>query len=124
MIIAAIIIALILIVICIYAIKSYTKKLCFSCREAGGSEEKKVQVQDKNPSHYSYNAIIHIEGMTCYNCKVRVENAFNSKDGVWAQADLKNNSAFVRMKKSLSPEDIRQIVSQAGYTATGMQMIL
>lgn len=117
-----IIIALILIVIGIFAIKSYTKKLCYSCREAGGDVEK-VPVHDKNPSHYPYRVRIHIDGMTCSNCKQRVENALNAEKDVWAQVDLKNHSALVRMKTTLSEEKLRQLITQAGYTATVIEQI-
>src|SRR5699024_12299468 len=55
------IIILILVLICIYAIKSYTKKLAHGCCGAGGDEEKKIYVKDKkdrkstrlNSSHVS-----------------------------------------------------------------------
>lgn len=117
------IIFLILIMICIYAIKNYTKKLCYICYEAGDGKEKRIHVHDKNPSHYSYNVKIHVNGMTCIYCKQRIENALNSEKDVWAQVDLKNNSALVRMKNPLSEEKLCHIISQAGYTATEIEQI-
>ena len=36
---------------------------------------KKVKVKDKDPSHYPYEKILKIDGMTCGNCANRVENA-------------------------------------------------
>lgn len=115
---ANVIIILILVIICIYAVRSYMKKLAHGCCGSGGDEEKKVKVRDKDESHYPYCVTIGVDGMTCSHCKLRVENALNSEDGVWAQVNLKANSARVHMKTLLSEDDLRRIISRAGYTLT------
>lgn len=118
---ANVIIILILVLVCIYAVRSYMKKLAQGCCGAGGDEEKKVKVQDRNPDHYPHCVTIGVEGMTCGHCKLRVENALNSEEGVWAQVNLKENSAKVHMKTLLSEDDLRRIIGRAGYTFTGIQ---
>lgn len=115
------IIILILVLICIYAIKSYTKKLAHGCCGAGGDGEKKIYVKDKNTAHYPYCVKIGVEGMTCRNCKLRVENALNAEEGVWAQVNLKSKFALVRMKHPISEETLRRIITRNGYTVTNIQ---
>lgn len=117
---ANVIIILILVLICIYSVRSYMKKLAHGCCGAGGDDEKKVKVRDKNPDHYPYCVTIGVEGMTCGHCRLRVENALNSEEGVWAQVDLKGKKAQVHMKTQFSEEELRRIISRAGYTFTGI----
>lgn len=117
---ANVIIVLILVLICIYSVRSYMKKLTQGCCGAGGDEEKKVKVRDKNPEHYPHCVTIGVEGMTCSHCKARVENALNAEEGVWAQVNLKEKKAQVRMKNALSEDELRRIISRAGYTFTGV----
>lgn len=115
---ANLIIILILIAVCAYGVKSYAKTVSHGCCGTGGDTEKKIHVQDRQADHYPYCARIGVDGMTCKHCKLRVENALNERDGVWAQVDLKHNCALVRMKQPLSEAEIRSQVSRAGYTVT------
>lgn len=116
------VIILILLIIAIIAVKSYAKKIASGCCGAGGYKEKKVRVNDKDMSHYPYTASITISGMTCKHCKERVENALNSEDGVWAEVDLKNNTALVYMKNKLPEMTLRNDVIKAGYSVTSFSM--
>ena len=116
--IGTIIIILILVIICIFSFRGYLKKLANGCCGSGGDSVKKVKVTDKDASHYPYSVKLEIEGMTCGNCKARVENALNSLDGVWAEVDLGTNSAIVRMKEKLSNDDLRKTVLHSGYAVT------
>lgn len=117
---ANVIIILILIIIGIYSVRSYMKKLRNGCCGGGCDVEEKIKVRDKNPGNYPYTAAIGIEGMTCGRCKTRVENALNLEDGVWAQVDLKKRQALVHMKKELSDDELRRIIIRAGYIVTGI----
>lgn len=116
--IATAVIIILLIVIAVFSIRSYSKKLKSGCCGAGGDEEKKVRVSDKDPSHYPFRAKIGVEGMTCNHCKQRVENALNAEEGVWAQVDLEKKSADIRMKTELSEQFLRRIIMKSGYTMT------
>ncbi len=112
------IIIVVIVLICVVGIKSYAKKLARGCCGAGGEkEEKRVKVQDRNLAHYPYEMHLHVEGMTCSHCVRRVENALNQLDGVWATVSLPEQSADIHMKQAYTPEQLRQAIREAGYTA-------
>ena len=117
---STVIIVAVIAIICVFGIKSYVKKLSYGCCGAGDEPAKKIKVADKNEADYPHCVKVGVEGMTCKNCKIRVENYFNEKDGVWAEVDLKNKSALVRSKEAFSEKEIRDTVSRAGYTATSV----
>lgn len=121
--ISTVVIILILAVIAVFSVKSYAKKLTGGCCGSGGDTEKKVKVRDKNPAHYHYRVKIGIDGMTCVRCKMHVENVLNSEDGVWAEVDLKDQSAIVRMKAAVSEDMLRYMISRAGYVATYVEEV-
>ena len=108
-------ILLVIVLLCIYSIKSYIKKLQSGCCGKESDDVKKVRVSDKNPAHYPYKVKMSVKGMTCSHCKVRVENALNSLEGVWAKVDLKDHTALVHMKKKISDEKLVTTVEEAGY---------
>lgn len=109
------IICIIIIVICVFGIRSYTKRLTHGCCGGGGEVEKRVRPKDKNPGHYPYISQIKIEGMTCSNCAARIENAFNSMDGMWAQADSGTGNVAVRMKEKCEEKELKRTVERLGY---------
>jgi copper chaperone CopZ len=108
---------LVLLVICIFAVRSYMKKLSHGGGCCGEHEamEKKVKVGDRDKSHYPYTVVLKIDGMTCGNCTRRVENALNRMDGTWAEVDLGEQRATVRTKQPANLEQLRQVVQEAGY---------
>lgn len=58
-----------------------------------------------------------ITGMTCNHCRIRVEKALNSIDGVKATVTLHPAEAIVHMDKHISTEILQEAISQAGeYT--------
>lgn len=118
-----IIIPVLLALACIYGVYSYVRKL----RQGGGCcgehepPVKKVKVADRDKSHYPYETVLTIDGMTCSNCVRRVENALNNLDGVWAQGDLDSRKAIVRTKQVLSEDTLREVVQKAGYLVLSVQ---
>ena len=44
---------------------------------------KKVKVSDKNKNHYPFTYKLSVDGMHCANCARRIENSFNSHEGMW-----------------------------------------
>jgi Heavy-metal-associated domain. len=66
-------------------------------------------------NNYSFEYKIKIDGMTCKNCAMRVENAFNSKENYLAKVKLSENSAYVRTKQEIAEKELRDIVINAGY---------
>lgn len=119
---ATLIICLVLLVICIFAVKSYARRLSSGCCGAGGDKkEKRVKVDDTEEEHYPIRMTLAIDGMTCGNCVRRVENALNRLDGVWASAELSKGIARVRMKKEIDEDILRQTVRSAGYSVISIK---
>lgn len=116
----AMIVLLIVSVIGVYSVKKYRDNMKYGCCSSGGYKEKKKPVADQNRDHYPFIRTLTIEGMTCKNCSIRVENFLNKEEGVWAQVDLKKNTALVRMKTDRT-EELEGIVKRAGYTVTDMK---
>ena len=82
----------------------------------GGEAVRPVRVRDRDPAHYPYAVRVEIGGMTCRNCRLRVENALNSEEGLWAQVDLAAGSALVQSRHPLSEERLRLVIGREGYT--------
>ena len=120
---ATLIISVLLALACIYGVYSYIRKLRYGGCCCGSHEAaiKKVKVADRDKTHYPYEAVLAIDGMTCSNCVRRVENALNQLDGVWAQVDLSSHQVTVRMKQALSEDTLRDAVRAAGYIVLSIQ---
>ena len=84
---------------------------------------KKIRVYDTNKKNYQYLYELRVDGMHCSNCARRVENAFNSQDGLWAMADIGEKTVTLRSKKELDDPYCRDLVSGAGYTLLSMKQI-
>lgn len=117
------IIVIILLVICVFSIRSYARKLSHGGGCCGEHEaaEKKVRVSDHNKDHYPYTTVLTVDGMTCGNCARRVENALNRLEGTWAEVELGDRKAVVRTKQPARAEELRQAVAEAGYTVISVQ---
>ncbi len=105
--------------VCVLAVLSYRKKLKNGCCGGAGDAVKRVRPADRSAAHYPYVRRVEIEGMHCKNCALRVENAFNSMEGVFAKVDLGAKSAVVRSKRPLSDGELREAVWRCGYRAVG-----
>ena len=57
-----------------------------------------------------------VEGMTCKNCKARVERTINDMDGLLAKVNLKKKEVLVQMEKEVPEEEIIAAIEKAGYT--------
>lgn len=118
---ATAIIVIILIIIGVFSIRSYRKKLSNGCCGAGGDEVKKMPPADRDISHYLYTKTIHIDGMSCKNCANRITNAFHEKEGFYAEVNLKKKSALVRMKQPVTDKELKEIIEQTGYTVVDIK---
>lgn len=112
---STLVICAILAAICYFGLRSTIKRAKSGCCGGSGDEVKKIKVADKNISHYPYSFDLEVEGMTCGNCKKRVENALNSREGIFASVDLDKKLAVIRMKEQVSADDLKEIVRKAGY---------
>ena len=75
----------------------------------------KSSVADRNKAHYPYQITVKIGGMTCANCAVKVENALNALDGVWASVSIDTQTARIRSKQALDQSVLAEAVRNAGY---------
>ena len=64
--------------------------------------------------------IIDIEGMTCGNCKIRVEQLLNDIAGAAATVNLHRNIADVEMTREVTDEEIYQALADSDYTITAI----
>lgn len=112
---ATVIICIILVIICYFGVRSTIKRSKNGCCGSGGDDIKKIKVADKNISHYPYSATLEVDGMTCNNCKKRIENAFNSESGVFSIVDLSKKQVVIHMKEKLEEEKLKDIVRKTGY---------
>lgn len=103
--------------VCCFGIWRYGKTLRRGgCCGSGAVSPVKRRVADRDETHYPYTAVLTIDGMTCGHCAVRVENALNELNGVWAKVDLGGKTALVRMVQPLPEAVLRQAIRGAGYT--------
>lgn len=111
------IIITILIVIAVFAVKSYAKKLSHGCCGAGGGTVKTTISKDDMPDisdcKYKYTAVIG--GMSCKKCSARIENAF-ARHNAKAVVDFKSGNAEIYSPQQLTNFTIRQIITGMDYT--------
>jgi len=56
-----------------------------------------------------------VEGMTCKNCKARVEWVLNEMDGVSAVVKLSKKTVYISLEKDVADEQISAVIEKAGY---------
>ena len=112
------IVFIILAIIVVCAILSIRKRIKYgsSCCGTHDAAPAKIRVRDKNKAHDPDPYTRTVDGMHCSNCARRVENALNSKDGIWASVKLENNTVLVRSKNPMKWEDFSTVITKAGYT--------
>ncbi len=64
--------------------------------------------------------IIAIEGMTCGNCKIRVEQMLDTIDGAAAKVNLHHNNATLKMTRDVSDDEIRKALAGSDYKITNI----
>ena len=109
------IIIVLLVGVCAFAVWSYIKKLSHGCCGAGGDKERKI-TKTADLAEYKYHYSVKIGGMSCKNCAVRIENAFNRQEGIFARVDFKSGTAEVSAKEPLPEIVIRQTAIGLGYS--------
>lgn len=104
-----------IVLISIFAIKSYTRKVLHGC--CGGETSQSIASVHKtiNKKDYPYRKKILIYGMTCAFCKSRIENEFNQLEGYYIEVDLKNNSAILYTMRPIVREDVINKIRSLGY---------
>lgn len=114
---STIMLCLLLLIMTACSIKLYIRRMSEGC--CGGSGQpyvSKVKVADHNRSHYPYHRILKVDGMSCGNSAVHVENALNSIEGVWAKVNLLKEEVSLYMKQDIDEGVFCFAVKDAGYT--------
>lgn len=62
--------------------------------------------------------VMTIEGMSCENCEIRVENALNRLDGAACKVIWKKKTAVVSYSAEVSNELLKATVEKMGYKVT------
>ena len=84
---------------------------------------KRIKPKDRDPKNYPLLYDLKVDGMHCANCAVRVENAFNSRSGLWGKADIGQKRVELKSKYKISESECSEILSDAGYTLLSMKNI-
>ena len=63
-----------------------------------------------------YTKTVNINGMSCNHCKMNVEKAISSIDGVTkVEVSLENKNAVIESTKEIDDNKIKEVVEEAGY---------
>ena len=79
-----------------------------------GTEQPKVPEKKLNGPVVG-EKVVEISGMTCGNCKNRVEMLLDDIDGAAAKVNLHRNQATVKMTRDVSDDEIRTALAGSGY---------
>lgn len=64
---------------------------------------------------------LHISGMHCENCQIRVENGLNRLDGVLCRVNLRRGTAEISMTKEVPDSLLTATVERLGYQVTSIE---
>ena len=68
--------------------------------------------------------IVNVNGMNCNHCKMAVEKALNTVDGVVsAEVNLEEKNASVTLSKEVADSDLMNVVNEAGFEAVSVEKV-
>ncbi len=114
-----IILIAIIALILIFAVSKGVKKAKGGCCAGGNYKVRKVRAESTDTKDYTYRTTMTIDGMTCVNCKTRVENAFN-RNGHFAKVELSKKKAIVYSKTEITRDIAAELLEKDGYTLTDL----
>ena len=109
------VIIIILVLMCVFAVKSYLKKVAHGCCGAGGDKEQNSR-KNADLSEYKHRYSAKISGMSCKNCALRIENAFNRQEGIFVRVDFKSGLAEFASKEQIPENLLRKTIVELGYS--------
>lgn len=75
-----------------------------------------------NKGEKEMNVIVNVNGMNCNHCKMAVEKALNSVDGVVsAEVSLEAKNAKVVLSKDVDDKALLNVVNEAGFQAVSVE---
>lgn len=102
------IIAVLIVIGVIYTIKHFKGKS--GCCGSGNT-----YVSKKKLKNIIATKTYTVEGMTCENCKARVERYINDIDGAVGKVNLKKKELTVSMEREIPDDEIIAAITKAGY---------
>lgn len=112
------IVVAVLVVAIVFAVRGSMKHVKGEGGCCGGGSVPKVKKQRIKQS-VAVKRIV-IEGMTCDNCRKRVENSLNELNQVNAKVSLKDNTATVKLGEYVPDEMLRGAIEKAGYKVSSI----
>lgn len=106
------IIALVVLIAVLRAMKHFKGGGC--CGSGGNTIRDKKTLTDAKLGEKR----MAIEGMSCVNCEIRVENALNRLDHIAAKVSWKKGTAIVSYSAAISDELLKSTVEKMGYKVT------
>ena len=98
-----------------------TRDCCSGAKKSTGKQFRARSIDDKDESHYPYQADLEIGGMSCEHCVENVTCALDSVDGTWATVSLAGGRAHVRSKSPIDKNAYRKVVEEAGYRLVAVE---
>ena len=117
--ISTVIIVIILVVVLYFAIKNSIPHFKGQGSCCGGGDSEKA-IKPKKLDNVIATKTIHVEGMRCNNCRIRVQNKLNKIDGVNAKVNLEKKTAIVKLGRDISDEELTSAIGSMGYEAKVM----
>ena len=71
-----------------------------------------VKIEEEKEMKYE----LKIEGMMCMHCQRHMTEALNKMDGVQAEINLEEKTAYVTADREISMDEFQAVVDEAGYT--------
>ena len=110
---STVIICILLALIIIFAVVNSAKHFRGEGGCCGGGSDIKANVKE--------TLVISIDGMTCKNCSMRIQNKLNEMDNVSADVNLHKKQAVVEIEDGVLQEDIKSAIERLGYTVTNIE---
>lgn len=115
------IVVAILVIAIVFAVRGSMKHVRGEGACCGGGSLPKVKAQ-RIRQCVAVKRIV-IEGMSCDNCRKRVENSLNELNQVSARVSRKDNTATVKLGEHVPDEALRGAIEKAGYKVSSIRDI-
>ena len=116
---STVIICILLALIIIFAVVNSAKHFRGEGGCCGGGSD--IKVKKKKLANVKETLVISIDGMTCKNCSMRIQNKLNEMDNVSADVNLHKKQAVVEIEDGVLQEDIKSALERLGYTVTNIE---